>query len=191
MARRRRTRRGTAAPRLAAARYHRAVPPVRDADGWLCLAAITDAHWDHLCKALDRDDLHRDQRFATAPSALAHDAELWRTLEVTFAARAAAEWFELLDAAGVPCEISDDTFALGVFDDPELIERGWVTGYEQGLVGHLDQAGLLVDFSETPGRIAGPPLVVGDSTRDILREAGLPDERIDELVADGVVLEAE
>ena len=77
-----------------------------------------------------------------------------------------------------------------MFDDPELIERGWVTSYEQGLVGHLDQAGLLVDFSETPGRIAGPPLVVGDSTRDILRETGLSDDRIDELVSEGVVLES-
>ena len=77
-----------------------------------------------------------------------------------------------------------------MFDDPELIERGWVTSYEQGLVGRLDQAGLLFDFSATPGRIAGPPLVVGDSTREILREIGFDDRRIDTLAADGVVLEA-
>ncbi len=77
-----------------------------------------------------------------------------------------------------------------MFDDPELIERGWVTSYEQGLVGRLHQAGLLFDFSETPGRIAGPPLVVGDSTREILREAGYDDEGIDALLTDGVVAEA-
>jgi crotonobetainyl-CoA:carnitine CoA-transferase CaiB-like acyl-CoA transferase len=160
------------------------------ADGWLCLAAMTDTHWEHLCTALGRDDLGGDERLATAAGRLAHDGELWSTLEVTFATRRAAEWFEILDAAGVPCEISDDTFALGVFDDPELIERGWVTSYEQRLVGRLDQAGLLVDFSETPGRIAGPPLVVGDGTREILREIGYDDGHIDALVADGVVHEA-
>jgi crotonobetainyl-CoA:carnitine CoA-transferase CaiB-like acyl-CoA transferase len=159
-------------------------------DGWLCLAAITDAHWEHLCKALGRDDLLGDDRLASAASRLAHDAELWSTLEETFATRTAVDWFNLLDAAGVPCEISDDRFALGVFDDSELIERGWVTSYEQGLVGRLHQAGLLFDFSETPGRIAGPPLVVGDSTREILREAGYDDDGIDTLAADGVVLEA-
>ena len=49
---------------------------------------------------------------------------------------------------------------------------------------------MLFDFSETPGRIAGPPLVVGDSTRDILREAGYDDEGIDALLTDGVVAEA-
>ena len=77
-----------------------------------------------------------------------------------------------------------------MFDDPELIERGWVTSYEQGLVGELHQAGLLFDLSETPGRVAGPPLVVGDSTRDILRGAGYADAGIDTLLAEGVVLEA-
>ncbi|MEX1007162.1 MAG: CoA transferase [Acidimicrobiia bacterium] len=158
-------------------------------EGWLCLAAVTDAHWEHLGKALGRDDLRGDERLATAAGRLAHDAELWSTLEDTFATRTAADWFELLDAAGVPCEISSDTFALGVFDDPELIERGWVTSYEQGLVGRLDQAGLLFDFSETPGRIAGPPLVVGDSSREILREIGYDELDIDALVTEGVVLD--
>jgi crotonobetainyl-CoA:carnitine CoA-transferase CaiB-like acyl-CoA transferase len=159
-------------------------------EGWLCLAAITDAHWEHLCKALGRDDLLGDERFASAAGRLALDDELWSTLEDTFATRRAADWFEVLDAAGVPCEISDDTFALGVFDDPELIERGWVTSYEQGLVGELHQAGLLFDFSETPGRIAGPPLVVGDSTREILLDIGYESLTIDALVAEGVVLDA-
>lgn len=160
------------------------------ADGWLCLAALTDSHWEHLCKALERGDLLGDPRYATAAGRLAHSTELWSTLEAVFATRTAADWFERLDAAGVPCEISDDTFALRVFDDPELIERGWVTSYEQGLVGRLEQAGLLIDFSETPGRIAGPPLVVGDSSRAILREIGYDDARIDALVAGGIVLDA-
>ena len=78
-----------------------------------------------------------------------------------------------------------------MFDDPELIERGWVVQYEQGIVGRLDQAGCLVDLSDTPGRIAGPPLVVGDSSREVLREVGYGDDAIDALVAAGVVIESE
>ena len=31
-------------------------------DGWLCVAALTDQHWEHLCKALGRDDLLGDAR---------------------------------------------------------------------------------------------------------------------------------
>ena len=78
-----------------------------------------------------------------------------------------------------------------MFDDPELIERGWVVHYEQGKVGRLDQAGCLVDLSDTPGRVAGPPLVVGDSSREVLHEVGYGDDAIDDLVTAGVVVESE
>jgi crotonobetainyl-CoA:carnitine CoA-transferase CaiB-like acyl-CoA transferase len=35
-------------------------------DGWLQLAAVRDEHWTALCRVLQRDDLPRDARFATA-----------------------------------------------------------------------------------------------------------------------------
>jgi crotonobetainyl-CoA:carnitine CoA-transferase CaiB-like acyl-CoA transferase len=149
------------------------------ADGWLCLAAVTEAQWERCRSALDLGDLPGDDRAVRA------------RLEETFSTRPASEWFDTLDAAGVPCEVSSDTVALGVFDDPELIERGWVASYEQGIVGRLHQAGRLVDLSDTPTRVAGPPLVVGDASRTVLREAGYPDDEIDALVAAGVVVEAE
>ncbi len=149
------------------------------AGGWLCLAAVTDEQWRRCQEVLGVTELPTGERGARA------------RLEVAFASRSASDWFDALDAVDVPCEISSDTVALGVFDDPELIERGWVARYEQGVVGRLDQAGRLVDLSDTPSRVAGPPLVVGDSSRAVLREAGLDDEEIDELVRDGIVIEAE
>ena len=96
-----------------------------------------------------------------------------------------------MDDHGVPCEISDPDFALGVFDDPELRARGWVTSYEHAAVGRLDQFGLLVDLSDTPGRIAGPPLSVGADSREVLAELGLSAAEVDALLADGVVAEAQ
>jgi crotonobetainyl-CoA:carnitine CoA-transferase CaiB-like acyl-CoA transferase len=104
--------------------------------------------------------------------------------------RTADEWFELLDQAGVPCEVANEDFVLSLFDDPEMIEKGWVTSYEQPLVGRMDVMGLLFDFSETPGRIQGPPLVPGQDTRSILRHLGYEEDQIDKLIADGAVSEA-
>ncbi len=152
------------------------------ADGWLCLAALTDAHWAALADVLDEPALLVADREKA-------DGDLVDLLVARFATRSAAEWFAVLDAAGVPCEISDPDFGLGVFDDPELIERGWVTSYEQRRVGKMEQLGQLIDFSATPGRIAGPPLTVGDSTREILLELGMTDADIDRLVAERVILD--
>ena len=84
----------------------------------------------------------------------------------------AAQWFAALDAAGVPCEVSTPDFVLGLFDDPEMIEKGWVTKYRHPIVGEMDVIGLLFDLSETPGVVQGPPLVPGQDTRRILRDLG-------------------
>jgi crotonobetainyl-CoA:carnitine CoA-transferase CaiB-like acyl-CoA transferase len=159
-------------------------------DGWICLAALRVEHWEALCKALGRVDLVHDPRFDTAASRAAHDSDLATELEDVFTDRTAAAWFELLDSFGVPCEVSSPTFALEVFDDPQMKAQQWVTSYRHPTVGALDQFGLLFDFSETPGRIAGPPLVVGDCTEQILDELGYDEAAIATLVRDGVVATA-
>ena len=68
--------------------------------------------------------------------------------------------------------MSSPDFVLSLFDDPEMIEKGWVTSYEHPVVGRMDAMGLLFDFSETPGRIMGPPFVPGQHSRQILHELG-------------------
>jgi len=93
----------------------------------------------------------------------------------------------VLDAAGVPAEVSDPEFVMSLFDDPEMIEKGWVTHYEQGIVGRMDALGLMFDFSDTPGRIAGPPLVPGQDSRAILGELGYDEEQVEKLLAAGIV----
>ncbi len=143
----------------------------KTADGWLCIAARDDAHRAALAGVLGVE-VDADPPFDS--------------LEPVFATRPATEWFTLLDAAGVPCEVSTPDFVLDLFDDPEMIEKGWVTSYVHPVVGQLDMLGLLFDFSETPGRIQGPPLLPGQDTRSILHELGYNDEQVDKLIATGV-----
>jgi len=156
-------------------------------DGWLCIVLATQEEWDRFCVALGLEALEVDPRFASAASRRANDAELAKLLAAKLRERSAAEWFALLDAARVPCEISDPTFALRLHEDPLFRERGWVVSYRHPFVGKLDQIGLLFDFSETPGRVQGPPLIVGQHSREILTELGYPKEQIEELCKDCVL----
>ncbi len=142
------------------------------ADGWLCLAVQDEAQM----AALGR----------VTGAALDDDA-----LSAAFATRTASEWFASLDAAGVPCEIVDDSFSLRLFDNPEFRTAGLVTSMEQAQVGRFEQFGAVWSFSDTPPRIAGPPLVVGHDTIDLLRELGYADDEIDALVAENVVLQSD
>jgi hypothetical protein len=48
---------------------------------------------------------------------------------------------------------------------------------------------LLIDFSETPGRIWGPAAQCGEHTCEILAELGYASKEIDQLCADAIVLD--
>ena len=157
------------------------------ASGWLCLVLACEEHWDRFCVAVGLEGLAADERFATADARARNDTRLALVLEARFRERSAAEWLTALDEASVPCEICDPGFALRLHDDPEITQRGWVTSYQHPFTGRLDQVGLLFDLSATPGRIQGPPLIVGQHSREILAELGYSVQQIEELCADCVL----
>lgn len=153
-------------------------------DGWLVIAVHTADQLVALNGALGTT-IEAAPSYSMAP--LPNDAANIATLEALFKTRTSAEWFDLLDGAGVPVEVPNKDFCLTAFDDPEFIEKGWVAHYEHPFVGREDALGLLWNFSETPGIIQGPPLVPGQHSREILAELGYDAADIDKFVEANVV----
>ncbi len=149
------------------------------ADRWICLAVQNDEQWSAVEHSLGIDGL----------TTMENDRAI-ETLTTSLRALTASEAFRLLDEAGVPCEIEDDQFAMRLFDDPQFRDAGLVTTVQQAQVGRFDQFGHMWTFSETPTRIAGPPLIVGHDTVDIMSEIGFAQGDTDSLLADGVVLQS-
>ena len=89
---------------------------------------VTDAHLDALAGVARPRRCRPD------------DADLGAELATAFAARPAASGSTALDAAGVPARGVDPDFVLSLFDDPEMVEKGWVTSYEHPIVGRMDAA---------------------------------------------------
>jgi crotonobetainyl-CoA:carnitine CoA-transferase CaiB-like acyl-CoA transferase len=158
-------------------------------DGWICLAVLMDAEWVALLDGLGHPAWAQDARFADAAARSAHAAELAAHLESEFASRSAADAFGALDAAGVPCEIADESFCLTVHDDPEMQRNELVVRQEHPKLGRFDHFGRTIDFSDTPGRIFGPPPLCGQHTREVLLEHGYDDATIDDLIAKRAVFE--
>ncbi len=160
----------------------------RTTDGWLQLAAVAQEHWAALCAAVGAPELTDDARFATASARGEHREQLESLLEPRFATKTSIVWSRLLDDAGVPNEIPLDSNAgeLVLFDaDNERL--GLVAEYEQPIVGPMRQYGAFIDFSETPGRVNGPPPLVGQHTREILEWLGHDADEMDALAEAGVV----
>jgi len=162
----------------------------RCAEGWLCVAAVEDAHWRALVAAIP--ELEDDARFASAAGRQEHDDALAAVLAHIFRAETAKAIFERLDAVGVPCEISSETWSRELFDDEELLRKAWITRCEGNpVLGAIDMFGNGVDFSDTPTRPGGPPPIPWQDTRAVLSELGYAAEAIDALVEAGVAITPE
>jgi crotonobetainyl-CoA:carnitine CoA-transferase CaiB-like acyl-CoA transferase len=151
------------------------------ADGWLAVVAPTDEQWASLKGVLRASSLEAAD-FASAEGRRENDKALRAALAEAFKARPAVAWRSALDAAGVPAEVNDPTFAMRL-RDPEMIARGLTATYRHELVGEFSQMGLMFNLSETPGKVQGPPLIVGEYTADVLTELGYSPARIAELAA--------
>jgi crotonobetainyl-CoA:carnitine CoA-transferase CaiB-like acyl-CoA transferase len=148
-------------------------------DRWLFIAAETPEHRARLISALDRD-----------AEVLGDAAEASAALEALLREQPAAEWFTMLDAAGVPVEVVDEEFCRALFDDPEARSRQLVAETWAGGVGRFEDPGLLVNLSATPGVVQRGPCLCGEQTREILLEHRCTAAQVDELVSARVVLDA-
>ena len=156
-------------------------------DGWIAIACFNQEHWQALCRAIGKDELAGDERFATAEARGGHAKQLTSVLEAAFAGRTAQAWFDALDSAGVPCEISDPDAGQDWFTDADNVKNGLVVEYEHPEYGKMRQFGHLVHFSETPGRIFGPPPLLGQHTQRIMDELGYAGEETERLKRAGVI----
>ena len=121
---------------------------------------------------------------------LEHRRQLETILEPAFRTKTARFWTRTLDDAGVPNEVPvDSQGGEAPLFDSDNVELGLVARYTHPVAGDMRQFGELIGFSETPGRVAGPPPLVGQDTRAVLHELGHRDGEIDALVADGVCYE--
>jgi crotonobetainyl-CoA:carnitine CoA-transferase CaiB-like acyl-CoA transferase len=74
-------------------------------DGFIVLAVGSDAQFQRLLNALDRQHLATDERFATNAARIAHREELRELLQPVLRLSTAEELQSLLDAAEVPSAV--------------------------------------------------------------------------------------
>lgn len=136
----------------------------RAADGEFVLACGNDRQYARLCELVGQPDLRDDPRFATNPARVQHRDDLVPLLADIFRERPAAEWVEMLLAAGIPAGPINDLPAI--LSDPHIAARGLVHQEPDG----LRMVGPPARLSETPAEVRSAPPRLGEHTDAVLGE---------------------
>ena len=154
-----------------------------DAD-WLFVGYITD-RWAPMCRALDREDLVTDPRFATVADRNANIDDLRREVASTICTRPTAEWPARFDDEEVPSTLIQDYPMIA--EDEQAAANEYIVQFEDERFGTLTTVGSPVRANGVQGRVKclGPEL--GQDTEALLHEIGCTPEAIEQLREAGVV----
>ncbi|CAN5909590.1 CaiB/BaiF CoA-transferase family protein [soil metagenome] len=131
----------------------------------VALAVGNDTQFEKLCKAIGREELAQDERYATNPDRVENREELVEILQKEFSKRTAEEWISAIREAGVPCGPVNSL--ADVFSDPHVLGSGILQTAEHPTAGELDllSSPVLVDGERPPVRL--PPPTLGEHTDEV------------------------
>ncbi|MBV9065694.1 MAG: CoA transferase [Methylobacteriaceae bacterium] len=151
---------------------------------WLTLSLLEEERqWPLLVRAIEEPSLEDDPRFATKNARHARARELVTIFDHIFRARDFAEWRRRLDAAGLVfgfVATLDDVVA-----DKQARENGVILPIEGTSLETIDSP-IYIDAEVKCAPRPAPE--IGESSEDILREAGFAESEIADMRAAGILM---
>ena len=152
---------------------------------WVVLNMLDSGAWERLCRAIGRDDWLADERYVTGRDRYRHMRELVDGVDATLSAKTRDEWGVIFDEHGV---IWGPVLGLHeVVDDPHANAIGLFPELEHPELGTYRTVNAPMRFKSADVRPRGPAPTTGEHTEQVLREAGLSQAEIQELIKQGVV----
>jgi formyl-CoA transferase len=150
--------------------------------GSIFLGIGNDRQFAMLCEVLGAPELASDERFLHNADRLANRPALTAALTELMAEREAEDISEQLLAQGVP--------AGAVLTIPDVLEHAHT--HHREMVVEIDNyrgIGTALKFGRTPGKAHSKPPLFGDSTREVLTEAGFTEVEIEAMIESGAAFE--
>ncbi|HLF42052.1 MAG TPA: CoA transferase [Acidimicrobiia bacterium] len=169
---------GTASPFIAPNQVFEA------SDAPFTLAIVSERHFELLTDALERPDLAKD--YPSNEARMTNRVQLARRLGNVFKTETAEYWIDLLEQVGLP---AGRVLTLAeAFADPQARHNEMLVGLDHPTAGRIQVTGSPIRIDGAPARNDTPPATLGQHTMPILRELGVDDSTIGQMVEAGTAV---
>jgi len=146
-----------------------------------------DTVFARLSETMGRADLSTDPKFSSHAARGVNQTELDEIIAAWTQTWDLDDLLALLEDKGIP---SGRVFrAPDMLSDPQYAARNAIVETDHPVFGKVKMQNAFPKMSETPGSVRWPGPSLGEHSRAILTEAGLPEGTINELIAQGVSAE--
>jgi crotonobetainyl-CoA:carnitine CoA-transferase CaiB-like acyl-CoA transferase len=157
--------------------------PYETKDGYICVLVYNDKQWRAFLELIGRPELTADPRYAT-PEGRSRNFEVTNALVCAeMKKRSAADWVTALETADIPVQRMNSL--EDILNDPHLAAIGYFREIEHPSEGRIRSMAVPSEWSESAPEYRRHAPRFGEHTREVLREAGLQDGAIEQLIASG------
>jgi len=179
-------------PQQGEAGYARMLAPDRrpypTRDGYVCALIYNDKQWAAFFKVIGRPEMLSSEKYSTQEARSRNYGEAYAFVADEMKKRTTAEWLEALEAADIPVQRMNSL--ADIVADPHLAATGFFRSVEHPTEGKLRSMAVPSEWSESPPEYRRHAPRLGEHTREVLAEAGLPASDIERLLASGAAKQA-
>ena len=153
---------------------------------WVRIGMVQpDLYWSRFCRAIDREDLEHDPRFATFEPRIEHHDDLFMTLVEVFRTKTYDVWKARLTEAGLPWGPVQNVSEVAT--DAQARANDMFVPMEHPEHGSMEVVSNPIRLSQTPLSSPQASAVLGQHTDEVLQTHGYTPAKIAELRSDGII----
>ena len=161
--------------------------PYQTKDGYVCALIYNDKQWKAFFELIGNAELLSDPAFATYEGRSRNYDRVYGMVAEEMKRRTTDEWLGALERADIPVQRMNNLADIAA--DPHLAAIGYFRTVEHPTEGTIKSMAVPSEWSESQPEYRRHAPRLGEHTREVLREAGLPEEKIASLLQAGAAKE--
>ena len=157
--------------------------PYQTRDGYVCALIYNDKQWRAFFEVLGRPEMFRDEKYSSQEARSRNYGAAYAFVAEQMKTRTTAEWIEALERADIPVQRMNSL--ADIVADPHLAATGFFREVEHPSEGRIRSMAVPSEWSESAPQYRRHAPRLGEHTVEVLREAGLAEERIAALLESG------